>query len=126
MSTNSCSIDARAPSQALPLPPNAEVRLFAQTADTAWLVNLIAAHQFLSEIRSLDIQCWMLHVLEQDAARLSCQGWLGGPDLVSLLVPTRCLHPEVRRHGALWAEPTLPAAASTALMRPRKAGEGTS
>lgn len=67
----------------------------------------------MTRIRSRGVQCWMLHV------------------------PARCLHPEMRRGGAqlhervvaggaLWAEPTLPAAAPTAMRRQHEAGEGTS
>ena len=61
------------------------------------------------------IKCWALAIAEGKSARLTCQGWRGGPDVVSLLLPFRCLPPELHRGvavheflvagGALWTEP---------------------
>lgn len=118
---------AAAPAVGLPLhglrlPTRGETRpapfvLFADTPGTAWLVDVIAAHQNLPEIDALCIQCWTLDVPEQGSPRLSCQGWRGGPDLVSMLVPTRCLRAAspvgvpgsyafIVANGTMWTEQT--------------------
>lgn len=103
------------PPHALRLSDRGEARLFPDAADAGWLAGLIAAHQALPEIVGLGLQCWALDAPGQGSARLTCQGWRGGPDLVSLLVPARCLPPEMRRGAGaheflvagslLWTEP---------------------
>ena len=105
---------AGSPPHALRLPRHGEACLFPDAPDAGWLVALIAAHQVVPEVVGLGLQCWSLVVPEATSARLTCQGWRGGPDVVSLLLPARCLPPELYRgagvheflvaDGALWTE----------------------
>lgn len=106
---------AGSPPHALRLPDRGEALLFPDAVGVAWLVGLIAAHQVMPEVVGLGVQCWTLAVPERQSARLTCQGWRGGPDVVSMLLPARCLPPELHRGagvheflvagGALWTEP---------------------
>lgn len=106
---------AGSPPHALRLPRHGEACLFPDALDAGWLVALIAAHQVVPEVVGLGLQCWSLATREGESARLTCQGWRGSPDVVSLLLPARCLSPELRHGagvheflvagGALWTEP---------------------
>lgn len=103
------------PPHAQRLPACPDVRLFPDGADAGWLMRLIAAHQAIPEVAGVGLQCWTLHVPARGSARLTCRGWRGGPDLVSLLLPAGCLPPGPHRGagtheflvaaGALWTEP---------------------
>lgn len=102
MSTKSCSVDAEAPSLVLPLPLNADVRLFAGTADNAWLARLARRPR-------LGVSAVAPRCLHPDMRR-------GDPQLYEWVVAG----------GAPWAEPTFPSTAPTAMRRPCQAGQGTS